>query len=51
MAMLFIDLLIVHRRPHVISFREAATESAVWIAIGLSFSAIVAWGWGAPGGG
>src|SRR5687767_4227289 len=50
-AMLFIDLLIVHRRPHVISFREALTESAVWIAIGLSFSAIVAWGWGAQAAG
>jgi tellurite resistance protein TerC len=50
-AMLFIDLLIVHRRPHVISFREAATESAVWITIGLSFSAIVAWGWGAQAAG
>jgi len=45
-AMLFIDLLIVHRKPHVISFREAATESAVWISIGLSFSAIIAWAWG-----
>jgi tellurite resistance protein TerC len=45
-AMLFIDLLVVHRKPHVISFREAATESAIWIAIGLSFAAIVAWGWG-----
>jgi tellurite resistance protein TerC len=50
-AMLFFDLLVVHRRPHVISFREAATESAVWIAIGLSFSAIVAWGWGAQAAG
>ena len=50
-VMLFADLLIVHRRPHVISFREAATESAVWIAIGLSFSAVVAWGWGAQAAG
>ena len=50
-VMLFVDLLIVHRRPHVISFREAATESAVWIAIGLSFSAVVAWGWGAQAAG
>ena len=50
-AMLFVDLLLVHRRPHVIGFREAATESGVWIAIGLSFSAIVAWGWGAQAAG
>jgi tellurite resistance protein TerC len=50
-AMLLVDLLVVHRRPHVISFREAATESAVWIAIGLSFSAIVAWAFGAQAAG
>lgn len=41
-ALLFADLLIVHRRPHVISLREAAVESAAWIALGLSFAAIVA---------
>src|SRR5919106_6968041 len=41
-ALLFADLLIVHRRPHVISLREAAVESAVWIALGVSFTAIVA---------
>lgn len=40
-ALLFADLLIVHRRPHVISLREAAIESAVWIALGVSFTAIV----------
>jgi tellurite resistance protein TerC len=50
-GMLFIDLLVVHRRPHVISFREAATESAIWIAIGLSFGAVVAWAWGAAAAG
>ncbi len=41
-ALLFADLLIVHRRPHVISMREAALESSVWIALGVSFTAIVA---------
>jgi tellurite resistance protein TerC len=41
-ALLFADLLIVHRRPHVISMREAAIESSVWIALGVSFTAIVA---------
>ena len=50
-GMLFVDLLVVHRRPHVISFREAATESAIWIAIGLSFGAVVAWVWGAQAAG
>jgi tellurite resistance protein TerC len=36
-TMLLVDLLIVHRKPHVISFKEAAIESAVWVALGLSF--------------
>jgi tellurite resistance protein TerC len=36
------DLLIVHRRPHAVSFREAAIESSVWIAIGVSFTGVVA---------
>ncbi|MEQ8716481.1 MAG: TerC family protein [Acidimicrobiales bacterium] len=37
------DLLLVHRTPHEISFRAAAIESAVWIAIGLSFVGVLAW--------
>jgi tellurite resistance protein TerC len=36
------DLLIIHRRPHAPSLREAGTESAVWIAIGLSFTGVIA---------
>jgi tellurite resistance protein TerC len=37
------DLLIVHRRPHAISFREAGIESAVWIGFGLAFAVVLAW--------
>jgi tellurite resistance protein TerC len=50
-VLLLADLLLVHRKPHVVSFREAAIESAVWIAIGLSFTAVLAWwqGGGAAG--
>jgi tellurite resistance protein TerC len=40
------DLLIVHRRPHAVSLREAGIESAVWITIGLSFAGVVAWAFG-----
>lgn len=36
------DLLIVHRRPHAIRFREAAIESSVWIALGVGFTGLVA---------
>ena len=37
------DLLLVHRTPEVISIRAAAIESAVWIAIGLSFTLVMFW--------
>jgi tellurite resistance protein TerC len=38
------DLLIVHRTSHEITVRAAATESAVWVALGLSFTfVILAW--------
>jgi tellurite resistance protein TerC len=36
-----VDLLLVHRTAHVISFKEAAIESAVWISIGLAFTGVV----------
>ena len=36
-ALLLVDLLLVHRTPHVISFKEAAIESAVWVALGIAF--------------
>ncbi|MFO7292424.1 MAG: TerC family protein [Actinomycetes bacterium] len=35
------DLLLVHRKPHAITFREAAIESSIWIAIGLSFALVI----------
>ncbi|MBI3257377.1 MAG: TerC family protein [Actinobacteria bacterium] len=43
-VLLVADLLLVHRRAHEISFKEAAIESAVWISIGLSFALVIlAW--------
>jgi tellurite resistance protein TerC len=49
--MLVVDLLLVHRTAHAISFREAAIESSVWIALGLGFALVMfAWqGGGAAG--
>jgi tellurite resistance protein TerC len=41
-VLLVADLLIVHRRPHAIGFREAAIESAVWIALGVGFAVVIA---------
>ena len=43
-VLLVADLLLVHRTPHDIGFKEAAIESAVWISIGLSFT-LVMLGW------
>ncbi|CAN5746464.1 TerC family protein [soil metagenome] len=40
-VLLFADLLIVHRKPHAISMKEASIESAVWITIGLSFTLVI----------
>ena len=42
-ALLVVDLLVVHRRPHAVGFREAAVESAAWIGLGLAFAAVLAW--------
>jgi len=40
-AMLTIDLL-AHRRAHVISFRESAMWSGVWVGVSLVFAAVLA---------
>jgi tellurite resistance protein TerC len=42
-ALLVADLLVVHRTAHVITMKEAAIESAVWIALGLSFTLVMLW--------
>jgi tellurite resistance protein TerC len=43
-AMLVVDLLLVHRTAHVITIREAAIESAVWVSLGLLFGVVLlAW--------
>jgi tellurite resistance protein TerC len=42
-ALLIVDLLVVHRTPHEIRFKEAAIESAVWISIGVAFTGFMYW--------
>ena len=51
LALLVLDLLLVHKTAHVISTKEAAIESAVWISLGIAFTAVVwaAWGGQAAG--
>jgi tellurite resistance protein TerC len=41
LLMLALDLGVFHRKAHVVSVREAAGWSAVWITIGTSFAAFV----------
>jgi tellurite resistance protein TerC len=50
-VLLLIDVLVVHRSAHVVTFKEAAIESAVWITIGTSFTLVIlAWQGGQAGG-
>lgn len=39
---LIVDLLVFHRKAHVVEIREAAIESAIWIGLGLAFTGVVA---------
>src|SRR5687768_10767288 len=40
-ALVVVDLLLVHRTAHVITAKEAAIESAVWISIGVAFTGVI----------
>lgn len=41
-AALMVDLLVFHRKAHVVEIREAAIESAIWIGLGLAFTGVIA---------
>jgi tellurite resistance protein TerC len=47
LLMLAFDLFVLHRDAHEVSFKEAGIWSAVWIALGLSFGALI-WAWQGP---
>jgi tellurite resistance protein TerC len=47
-AMLALDLFVLHRDAHEVSIREAAMWSAIWITMGLAFGLVI---WFAEGGG
>ncbi len=49
-VMLAIDLF-AHRKAHVVSVKEAAVWSAVWVGLGLGFGAVVWWAGGSQAGG
>ncbi len=42
-GLLVADLLLVHRTAHVITFKEAGVESAIWITIGVAFTGVIFW--------
>ncbi|HWM19121.1 MAG TPA: hypothetical protein VNO51_05495, partial [Ilumatobacteraceae bacterium] len=46
LVLLMVDILVIHRKPHVIHLREAAIEAAIWISSGLAFALVVWWWFG-----
>jgi tellurite resistance protein TerC len=48
--MLALDLGVFHRKAHVVTAREAAIWTAVWIALALAFGGVVAWRFGSEAG-
>src|SRR5512145_1441875 len=50
LVMLTVDLL-AHRKAHVVSVKEAAAWSAVWVSLGLGFGAVVWLTYGSQAGG
>ena len=46
LAMLALDLLVLHRDAHEVSMREAGIWSAVWIGLALAFGALIWVLWG-----
>ncbi len=49
-VLLAMDLGIFHRKPHALSFKEAAGWSVFWIGLAMAFNALVAWRFGATAG-
>ena len=40
-ALLLLDLFVFHRKAHEVHFKEAVTWSAVWVALGVAFTAVI----------
>ena len=47
LVMLALDLGVFHRHAHEVRFREALTWSVVWVALALTFNALI-WTWFGP---
>ncbi len=44
LSLLLLDLFVLNKHAHVISVREAALNSALWVSIGVSFTFVI-WFW------
>ena len=42
-VLLLVDILVFHRKAHVVTIREAAIESAIWVTLGLAFTFVLWW--------
>ncbi len=51
LALLALDLFVLHRDAHEVSFKEAGLWSAIWVSLGLAFGAVVWWWQGGTAGG
>jgi tellurite resistance protein TerC len=47
-AMLALDLFVLHRRAHEVSLKEAGIWTVVWVVIGLGFGGLL-WAWAGEG--
>jgi tellurite resistance protein TerC len=47
LALLALDLFVLHRDAHEVSFKEAGLWSAIWVSLGLLFAGVV-WWWQGP---
>jgi tellurite resistance protein TerC len=45
-VLLMLDILVLHRKPKVLSTRRAAMETLMWVAFGVSFGLTIAIGFG-----
>jgi tellurite resistance protein TerC len=41
LALLLVDLLVLHKKDHVASFKRSVVESLVWIALGVGLGAVI----------
>ena len=45
LALLVLDLSVLHRKAHIVSMKEALMMSALWISLGIAFSVFVYYGY------